>query len=478
MQRLQVAALRWNLRLLDGVVVAAAFIGTALVRQGFGALWRVDLVPGARILAEVTLTNQWHLGVLALPVWIAALHGAGAYDDVRRMRSDLHFLRVLRGCVTAALLLLTLLFLLQPATPTSRSLLLGFSGVSIFAVFLARRALLRRLARRDSRPWNIVIVGHGEDAAPLEEALRRRADWGLRVVGRVTPDDDTGPVRDGLRILGGLPALADVLVQENAAQVFVTGRAREPRVLRVVADTCEELGVTLSMDANFLGLRTSRAEVQDFEGWSVLSFSSTPSDGDALVVKRVMDIAGALLALLLASPVLLLVALAIKLEDGGPVFFVQERSGLFGKTFPMLKFRSMATDAERRKAELERLNEMSGPVFKMEHDPRVTRVGRFIRRTSLDEFPQFWNVLRGEMSLVGPRPPLPSEVARYERWQMRRLSMKPGITCIWQVSGRNNVDFDTWMRLDLLYIDTWSLFLDVKLLLRTVPAVLSGSGAR
>ena len=176
MQRLQVAALRWNLRLLDVVVVAAAFIGTALVRQGFGALWRVDLVPGERILAEVTLTNQWHLGVLALPVWIAALHGAGAYDDVRRMRSDLHFLRVLRGCVTAALLLLTLLFLLQPATPTSRSLLLGFSGVSIFAVFLARRALLRRLARRDSRPWNIVIVGHGEDAAPLEEALRRRAD--------------------------------------------------------------------------------------------------------------------------------------------------------------------------------------------------------------------------------------------------------------------------------------------------------------
>ena len=144
----------------------------------------------------------------------------------------------------------------------------------------------------------------------------------------------------------------------------------------------------------------------------------------------------------------------------------------------MYKFRSMVVDAEDRKAELERLNEMSGPVFKIMRDPRITRVGAFIRKTSIDELPQFWNVFRGEMSLVGPRPPIPAEVARYERWQMRRLSMKPGLTCIWQVSGRNHVDFETWMKLDLQYIDNWSLFLDVKLLARTVPAVLLGSGAR
>jgi lipopolysaccharide/colanic/teichoic acid biosynthesis glycosyltransferase len=144
----------------------------------------------------------------------------------------------------------------------------------------------------------------------------------------------------------------------------------------------------------------------------------------------------------------------------------------------MYKFRSMVVDAEAKKAALEKFNEMSGPVFKMENDPRITRIGRFIRKTSLDEFPQFWNVLRGEMSLVGPRPPIPAEVERYERWQMRRLSMKPGITCIWQVSGRNNIDFDTWMRLDLEYIDKWSLFMDIKLLLRTIPVVLLGRGAK
>jgi exopolysaccharide biosynthesis polyprenyl glycosylphosphotransferase len=475
MQRLEAAVLRWKLRVLDVVTVAGTFTGVALARETLGRVWQVDLVPGERILAQVTLANQWHLGVLALPAWIAALQAAGAYEDVDRVRSDLHFLRVLRAGVSATLLLLTVLFLLQPATPTSRSLLLGFSAIATATCFLVRRAWLRRRAARDRRAWNVLLVGGAEEVAPLSEVLRARA--GMRLVGRLAVVPERAGASE-LPVLGSLADLHGVLARHAVAQVFATGSAVQPQALRVLADACEEVGVTLSMDANFLGMRTSRAEVQDYNGWSVLSFSSTPSDGDALVVKRVIDVTGALLALLIAAPVLLIVAIAVKLEDGGPVFFVQQRSGLFGTPFPMLKFRSMCVDAEARRAALEARNEAEGPVFKIEDDPRITRVGRFIRRTSLDEFPQFWNVLRGDMSLVGPRPPLPSEVALYERWQMRRLSMKPGITCIWQVSGRSNLDFETWMRLDLLYIDTWSLFLDVKLLLRTIPAVVSGNGAR
>jgi lipopolysaccharide/colanic/teichoic acid biosynthesis glycosyltransferase len=157
--------------------------------------------------------------------------------------------------------------------------------------------------------------------------------------------------------------------------------------------------------------------------------------------------------------------------------FSQSRAGLYGREFRMLKFRSMVVDAESRKAELDAQNEMAGPVFKMRRDPRVTRVGAFIRKLSIDELPQFWNVLRGDMSLVGPRPPIPAEVERYERWQLRRLSMRPGITCTWQVSGRNQLDFETWMRLDLEYIDNWSLFLDLALLMRTLPVVAFGRGA-
>ena len=177
--------------------------------------------------------------------------------------------------------------------------------------------------------------------------------------------------------------------------------------------------------------------------------------------------------------ILMFIALLVKLDDPkGPILFGQVRSGLYGRTFTMWKFRSMVADAERLKAALEAKNEMDGPVFKITDDPRITRLGRFIRKTSIDELPQFWNVFIGEMSLVGPRPPIPAEVEKYERWQRRRLSMKPGITCIWQVSGRNNVDFKTWMQQDLQYIDNWSLLLDVKLLLKTVPVVLLGVGAK
>ncbi|MFN7146529.1 MAG: sugar transferase [Myxococcota bacterium] len=477
MQKVHAAAMRWSLRLADTAVIVGTFLLTALLREAVGQYWKIDIVPGPPLLQDVRLQNQLHLIVLIVPVWLFALHVGRAYDDLRRIRSDLLFLRVVRAVVMALLILLGLLFIVQPATPTSRSFLLGYAGISAIGLFAARRWMLRRPAQREEMV-DILVVGSVVEAEPFLETLRRRPDWGMRVAGVIRPDDEEVTSISGVKVLGTISQLHRVLEQESIAQVFVTGRAWSTNTLRQVADACEEVGVTFTMDANFLGLSVARAEVHDYEGWSVLSFSSVPTNADALVIKRVMDLVGSAAALVLLAPVLLLTALAIKLEDGGPVLFVQQRCGLFGRTFPMYKFRSMCVDAEARKAELERLNEMSGPVFKMARDPRITRVGAFIRKTSIDELPQFWNVLRGEMSLVGPRPPIPNEVARYERWQMRRLSMKPGITCIWQVSGRNQVDFETWMKLDLQYIDNWSLFLDLKLLVRTVPAVLLGSGAR
>jgi len=190
-----------------------------------------------------------------------------------------------------------------------------------------------------------------------------------------------------------------------------------------------------------------------------------------------MDLLLSAVALGLALPVIFGVALAIKLGEGGAVLFRQRRCGLNGRIFTLYKFRTMVENAEARRLEVAHLNEMGGPVFKAPNDPRVTRLGRFLRRFSLDELPQLWNVLRGDMSLVGPRPPIPEEVARYQRWQRRRLAMKPGITCLWQVSGRNSLDFDRWIALDLHYIDNWSPWLDLKILARTLPVVLSGRGA-
>ena len=209
----------------------------------------------------------------------------------------------------------------------------------------------------------------------------------------------------------------------------------------------------------------------------LLTFSTTPYSQLQLMLKRGLDVLPSAVLLVLGLPVVSLIALMVKISSGGGVLFRQTRCGLNGRSFTLYKFRTMVADAEERRRDLEHLNEMNGPVFKLRSDPRVTWLGRFLRKFSLDELPQLWNVLRGDMSLVGPRPPIPEEVAQYQRWQRRRLAMKPGLTCLWQISGRNQIDFDRWMELDLEYIDSWSPMLDFEILLKTIPVVLSGRGA-
>jgi exopolysaccharide biosynthesis polyprenyl glycosylphosphotransferase len=243
---------------------------------------------------------------------------------------------------------------------------------------------------------------------------------------------------------------------------------------------CELEGVEAWLVADFFRTQIARTSFDDFYGRPVLVFRSTPETSWQGLVKLVLDVVLAFIALVLLSPVFLLIALLIKFASPGPILFRQERCGLNGHPFTMLKFRSMVTDAEQRKHEFAALNEMGGPVFKLSNDPRVTPVGRILRRFSLDELPQLFNVLRGEMSLVGPRPLPVDEVERFDDpAHRRRLSVRPGLTCLWQISGRNDVqDFKDWVRLDLEYIDNWSLWLDLKILCRTVPAVLVGTGAR
>jgi exopolysaccharide biosynthesis polyprenyl glycosylphosphotransferase len=244
--------------------------------------------------------------------------------------------------------------------------------------------------------------------------------------------------------------------------------------------TCELEGVEAWLVADFFKTQISRPGFDDFDGRPVLVFRTVPEASWQGVGKQLLDFLGALVLLVVSSPVLLLVALAIRISSPGPVLFRQQRAGLNGRPFTMFKFRTMVTNAEQLKQELAALNEMSGPVFKVTNDPRVTKVGRWLRKSSLDEFPQLLNVLAGDMSLVGPRPLPVDEVARFDDMaHRRRLSVKPGLTCLWQVSGRNNVtDFQDWVRLDLEYIDNWSLWLDIKILFRTIPVVLLGSGAK
>ena len=241
-----------------------------------------------------------------------------------------------------------------------------------------------------------------------------------------------------------------------------------------IAHIAEEAGKIVRVPIDVLDHAFASGKVEDLDGTPVYSLVSGPDRVMALATKRVVDIVIAGLGLIAAIPIFAAIAWAIKREDGGPVLFSQERAGLHGRTFRMLKFRSMVPDAEARVEELKQANEISGHAFKVTDDPRITRVGRWLRRYSLDELPQLWNVLRGDMSLVGPRPPLPSEVSSYDLWHRRRLSMKPGITGLWQVRARNEPEFDRWVEDDLEYIDRWSLWLDVQILARTIPAALEG----
>ena len=485
MQRTQNAALRMYARVIDALLIAGAYLLVMKARVLARQIWPYDLFEGAeRTLQALPVDAHLEMLVIILPCWLVGLQWAGTYRDLRRVRSDRLLFRVARGVAAGVVLSLGALFILQLVGQLSRTLFIGFSVLSLFVVALSRRMLVARIRNRFEKGLdvhNVVIVGTAGEAMPFIKSIEKRPDWGLRVLGVVHPDasEDEEITGLGYRVIGRISDIARILEQNPVDQVYVTGHHWDVVTLRQLADVCEEIGVEFSIDANFLGLRVAQADLAEFEGNSVLTFSTTPANADALVVKRLMDIVLSGAALIALAPFFAITAILIKLEDPkGGVFFGQERSGLYGRTFTMWKFRSMVADAEKLRAALEAENEMDGPVFKLTHDPRITKVGRFIRKTSIDEFPQFWNVFVGEMSLVGPRPPIPAEVEQYERWQMRRLSMKPGITCIWQVSGRNNIDFKTWMKLDLQYIDNWSLFLDLKLLLKTPYAVVMGTGAK
>jgi exopolysaccharide biosynthesis polyprenyl glycosylphosphotransferase len=334
---------------------------------------------------------------------------------------------------------------------------------------------------RRGQETRILVLGTGNRAQRISAQLESWQRRTLRVIGFLD-DDPSEEDRRGLgrRYLGRLDHLGEVVARECVDRV-IFGLPRSYLAHDVIANAigiCEALGVDFSIPVDLFDTRVARIAQDELAGLRTISFSvqgGRPVWQFAL--KRAIDVVGALAVLLVTLPVWLFVALAIKLDSPGPIFFVQRRCGQYGKVFPFYKFRTMRTDAEARKAELRALNEKSGPVFKIERDPRVTRVGRLLRKYSIDELPQVLNVLMGHMSLVGPRPPVPAEVEKYELDHRGRLSMRPGITCLWQVSGRNEIEFEDWVKLDIEYVERWSLLLDLQILLATFPAVISGRGA-
>ncbi len=435
-------------------------------------------------IAPLARVGWSDFGLYWLPLLLTVVAWGGAawvyrvYDARPHSLRD-EFMRIARAMVLVAFAIFALIFFAHLQW-VSR-LLTGLYFVVALGLICANRLLLWSLAHSagtiPGSPRYYAVVGSGELAAEIIGKLRSHPEWSMRLAGFVLEEGAEAADPDCV-ILGRVPDLGRVLEEHVLDDVVFAVPRERLHAIEDAVKVCEEQGVGVMIALDVLRFGNARMSVGDLNGLPMLALTRAPSDELALAAKRMFDIAVSFAILLLLSPVFAALALAIKLDSRGPVFFRQRRVGLQGRTFDIFKFRSMYLDAEQRLESLRAHNEMSGPVFKMKNDPRITRVGRFIRRTSLDEFPQFWNVLRGEMSVVGPRPPLPSEVRQYKRWQRRRLSVKPGITCIWQISGRNNIDFDRWMELDLEYIDQWSLWNDIQICLKTIPAVLGTRGAQ
>ena len=454
--------------IVDMVIAALAF--------GLAYMMR-DQVEGLYFFSSYL----WIIPFLSI-AWGLVLYLLGMYASFR-LKSVLEVLSIILRAGGMVFLLFGCITYLLKIGYVSRSLIGYAFGVTILFLCIEKLILIvffHHLRQKGFNFRNLLIVGTGRRARAFITQINHRREFGLKIVSVIDPDKDrVGQMICGHPVVGTLEDIPDILTNTAIDNVvFIVPRS----MLNVIEKQilcCETLGVTAHVAVDLFPMQFTQGRPESLLGMPIMTFESVSGKHQELIIKRLLDIILSGIGLIVIAPLLAVVALLVRSTSKGPVFFSQERCSLNGRRFKLYKFRTMVIDAESKMAELMAFNQMEGPAFKMDNDPRVTSVGRVLRKLSIDELPQLWNVFLGDMSLVGPRPPLPKEVQQYDFWQRRRLSMRPGITCLWQVGGRNKIkDFDEWARLDLKYIDEWSLALDFKILLKTFPAVVSGAGAK
>jgi exopolysaccharide biosynthesis polyprenyl glycosylphosphotransferase len=466
MIRRYITALRLSFMLVDGVTAAFLFLALSVFRfgPGFRDVWSsagIDAFGGAAVYGGGWVLTLWVLGLYRLRArWSA--------------RTEL--LDILRAALLLSVAAFTILFLFKLPN-VSRTFIILLFGAQIALSLASRLAVRATFELVRARGYNIrymLVVGAGEPARSFANRIARRRELGLRVVGHLS-NGDVDP-RLGRPVLGRLQDIESILHSGVIDEVAICLAPEDVALIEPVTRLCEEEGKIVRIPLETTGLTLPGARSEDFDGITVLSLVYGPDRAIALLAKRLLDILLAILGLVVLSPLFALVGLIMIATEGRPVLFRQVRVGLHGRPFQIVKFRTMTADAEARYAEVEALSDTKGPAFKMKDDPRITPLGRILRITSLDELPQLWNVLFGEMSIVGPRPAPPREVAGYDVWHRRRLSMKPGITGLWQVEARLDEVFDERATLDLAYIDRWSLWLDLRIIVRTIPALVTQPG--
>lgn len=473
-------------RFVDNLIVIAAFY---LAYYGRNSLFFWDrnfelaLPFSGEILAPIS--SYYILLIVGLPVLNLTWSAFGAYNRTKIFSSFRLFQIFASSSFVLFFSIAAALFLLK--LDLSRTVIILFCVIVALSL-TAERFFIRwffRYWRGTSRNLrNILIVGRGVQGVKIQQEIQKRPEMGINIVGFVYPtlNESAQKDKDSVghhKIFYGIKDLEQALQRYAIDEVIFTDVRSDLEQVENMIIICSEQGVRVTLAADLFSIGMVKSEISYFAGTPLIHYHTPPGDSWELALKRGIDIVLSIIFMIILAPMFIVIALGIRIMSPGPVIFKQKRVGLNGRIFSMYKFRSMKVGAESELQSLIDKNEMDGPVFKLTDDPRITPFGRFLRRFSLDELPQLFNVFRGDMSIVGPRPPVPDEVHQYVRIYRRRLSMRPGLTCIWQVSGRNEIrDFDTWMKLDLEYIDNWSLLMDLKIMLRTIPAVLLGHGAR
>ncbi len=461
----------WWAVVLDVITIAAGFVAGYWMR--YDLRWFLDIAYDAPLSAYVPFLALY---VLLLPVFFVMdgvyRHWKGSWME--QMYS------VVNATMKMTVLMLALTFWFHPLV-YSRVMMVEVGIATVLVVGVVRAVegtVAERLRARGVGVSQVIIVGAGEVGRTVMRVIVAQPELGYRAIGFVDDNPDKGHTDIGpFKALGPLRNLSQAIEQEQADEVIVTLPWMYHRKIMSIVRECERRRVRASIVPDLFQMSLSQVDVEDLGGVPLIGVREVSISSGALLVKRVMDVVGASLGLVLGAPILTLITLAIRLDSSGPAIFTQGRVGLGGRLFMIYKFRSMYEGADAEQEALVDFNEADGLFFKIQDDPRLTRVGRLLRRFSLDELPQLLNVLRGNMSLVGPRPNLPSEVERYREWHKKRLEAPPGMTGLWQVSGRSRLSFDEMVLLDIYYIENWSPWLDFKILTRTIPKVLFGEGA-
>lgn len=442
----------------------AVYVHYGASYRGVGSL----LFSSSMLLAFLFIAIIWFLCESTLKL-----------NEVYRSRpySYILVLHILETIIGLAVFLAAITLLGLPNYGRNVAMLFGvLSTVLNFGAKLIFYHTLRAMRRRGRNMRSVVFICDNS-AERLIALIRRHYEWGYNIVAIVGDDYMVRKYEGSIPVYSIASVNMEELLSQKVDDLIYSHNEIDSNDIQRLQDVCSDYGITFRLSSSFLNRMSNSAYVRYFDTTPVLTVSDLPSNYTEMVVKRIVDILFSLCVIVFGFPFFLIIAILIKIDSPGPVFFVQKRSGLRGKEFGLFKFRSMVTNAEELLKTLQDKNEMTGPVFKMTDDPRITRMGKILRKTGIDEFPQFLNVFLGDMSVVGPRPPLPKEVAQYDRWQMRRLAMKPGITCIWQVApNRNSITFEDWMRMDMEYIDNWSLSLDFTIIFKTISTMFRADG--